>query len=61
MSDDDLGVCVHVSGCGLSMYFVSVYCRFVHDIEPYLEYIEKIVDCTNIGHGHECCISFMVQ
>lgn len=38
----ELGVCAIVSGSLGAICFVSVYCRFGEEIEPYLAYMERI-------------------
>lgn len=44
MNEDDMGVCVHISGEGMDMWLVCVYCRFDADIHPYLDYLVRIIE-----------------
>lgn len=40
------GVCVWLKGDFGELYVVSVYCQFGKEIEPYLEYLDHVRECT---------------
>lgn len=43
---DEYGVCVWIKGDFGELYVVSMYCRYGHDIAPYLTYMERVKECV---------------
>ena len=43
---NEWGVCVRLDSKTGSMYVCSMYCKFNREIEPYLEYLERVIDCA---------------
>ena len=43
---NEWGVCVRLDSKSGSMYVCSMYCKFNRKIEPYLEYLERVIDCA---------------
>ena len=58
------GVCGRLENKNGPMYRSTIYCKFYRDMEPYLEYLERVTDCANgspliVGMDRACGIAKM--
>lgn len=63
---NECAVCVRINIKKGPMYGCTIYCKFNRKTEPYLEYLERVIDCANgrpliVGMDRPCAIAKLLK